>query len=205
MTGPPTLRALAVALLLAAAPAAGQSALRLEVDSTGAPLLRVGGVLDDGALEDVVRSGLPLRMRFRLELWRDETFDDLVGQADWSAVVAFEPLEGRYMAGLVRDDSLASFASWEAAREALERTYRPLLRPGSDGTYYYIAALEIETLSLSDLDELEQWLRGELEPAVRGRRSVGGAVGTGLKRLLIRILGLPARRFEARSDPFPQP
>ncbi len=144
-------------------------------------------------------------MRFTVELWQDEVFDDLVAQTEWSAVVAFEPLEGRYLAGLVEDDSLAAFPSWVAVRESLERVYRPGIRPERSGTYYYIATLEIETLSLSDLDELERWLRGELEPAVRGRRSVGGAVGTGLKRLLIRILGLPARRYEARSDPFRMP
>ncbi|HUE76862.1 MAG TPA: hypothetical protein VMM83_02895, partial [Longimicrobiales bacterium] len=58
------------------------------------------------------------------------------------------------------------------------------------------------TLSLSDLDELGRWLGGELEPAVRGAGSVSRAVGTGVKRLLIRVLDLPARRVVARSVRF---
>ncbi|MFP4623108.1 MAG: DUF4390 domain-containing protein [Gemmatimonadota bacterium] len=195
---------LAAALLLTAAPAPLQGQVSLDVRA-GAPYLIVGGVLDDEALEDAVRSGLPLWMRFRLELWRDETFDDLVAQSAWTAVVAFEPLQREFVAGVAVEDSLRSYPSWDAARNAVERTYAAPLVPPSTGTYYYIGLLEIETLSLSDLDELERWLRGELEPAVRGRRSLGGAIGTGLKRLLIRLLGLPARSFEVRSEPFPVP
>lgn len=178
-----------------------QSPLALERDGS-TPRVVVGNILDDPALEAAVQSGLPLRMRFRIELWRDQLFDDLVDQASWVAVVAFEPLERHYLAGLLQSDSLGRYPSWSEARVAVERPYRPTLREPGSGRYYYIATLEIETLSLSDLDELERWLRGELEPAVRGRRSVSGAVGAGLKRILIRILGFPARRFEVRSERF---
>lgn len=182
------------------APAARTQAPPLTVTTPGgAPAVAVGGVLADEALEEAARSGLPLRMRFRVELWRDELFDDLVQQDAWTAVLAYEPLERRFLAGT---DSLAAFADYGPARAALERVYLPALTPVRPGRYYYLAFLEIETLSLSDLDELEQWLRGELEPAVRGRRSVPGALGSGLKRVLIRVLDLPARRYQARSAPF---
>lgn len=191
----------AVALLAVAAPIDAQDPLTLDV-RRAAPRIVVGNVLEDDALENAVRSGLPLRMRFRLELWRDQVIDNLVDQYAWGAVVAFEPLERRYLTRLLPGDSVASHPSWEAVRRAVERPYTPTIGARGPGSHYYIGVLEIETLSLSDLDELEHWLRGELEPAVRGRRSVGGALGTGLKRLLIRILGLPARRYEVRSDPF---
>jgi hypothetical protein len=203
VTASAALRVAAAAVLLTAAPLHAQAEFGLDVRD-GAPVVTVQDVLGDAALEDAVRSGLPLRMRFRLELWRDEIFDDLVQEATWSAVVAFEPLEATFLAG-ASGDSLTAYGSWEAARPALERAYTPALRPRRSGRYYYLATLEVETLSLSDLDELERWLRGDLEPAVRGRRSVGGAVGTGLKRILIRVLGLPARRYEDRSDPFRVP
>lgn len=194
-------RTAAVAFLLAAAPLDAQGPLALD-PRRPVPRLLVGAVLDDEALEDAVRSGLPLRMRFRVELWRDELIDDLVDQASWSAAVAYEPLERRFLAGPIPNDSIGSQPSWSAARAVVERPYQPGIGAPRPGRYYYIAVLEIETLSLSDLDELERWLRGDLEPAVRGRRSVGGAIGTGVKRLLIRILGLPARRYEVRSAPF---
>ncbi len=190
--------------MLAAAPAAAQDPLVLDPAASG-PHVAVPGLLQDDALEDAVRSGLPLRMRFRIELWRDGFVDDLVAQAAWTVAVAFEPLEQHYLAGVLPSDSLASFDTWSEARAAVEGPYTPAMRAVGAGTYYYIGVVEVETLSLSDLDELERWLRGELEPAVRGGRSVGGALGTGLKRLLIRIIGLPARRHEARSRPFQVP
>ncbi len=191
----------AAAALLLAAPIHAQAPMALDVGGT-TPALQVGEVLRDPALESAVRSGLPLRMRFRVELWRDEVFDDLVSQTTWSAIVAFEPLGRRFLTGVVQDDSLVAYPTWREARRAVERRYDLGIGPSRTGSYYYIASLEIETLSLSDLDELERWLRGELEPAVRRGGSVGGALGTGVKRLFIRILGLPARRYEVRSDPF---
>jgi hypothetical protein len=203
LTGSAALR-LVAALLLAAAPIAAQSPLTLDV-SDGAPHLEVGSVLNDQALEDAVESGLPLRLQFRLEVWHDRVFDELVEQASWTVVVAFEPLERLYLAGMPEDTALTTYRTWDELRDRVEQTYTPRVGTLTTGRYYYIAQLELETLSLSDLDELEHWLRGELQPAVQGQRSVGGAVGNGLKRLLIRVLGLPARHYEARSDVFEVP
>lgn len=201
MTLSAALRLTAAALIATAAPIAAQSQLALDVRN-GAPLITVRNALDDDALESAVRSGLPLRMRFRVELWMERLFDVLEAEAAWTAIVAFEPLDGVFLVGQLGADSVESHPDWMSAVAAVERTYAPDLAPARQGRHYYIAVLEIETLSLSDLDELERWLRGDLEPAVRGVESVGGAVGTGLKRLLIRVLGLPARRYEARSRRF---
>ncbi len=196
--------AAAAAALAWVVPIAAQAPLAVSVEDR-APRVVMQGVLRDQALESAVRSGLPLRLQFRLELWRDQLFDHLVGDVTWSAVLAYEPLGRRFVAGQEGDDSLASYPSFEAARGSLETVYRPRLVPDRGGRYYYIALLEVETLSLSDLDELERWLRGDLGPAVQGEGSVPGAVGTGLKRLLIRVLDLPARRYEARSGRFRVP
>lgn len=187
------------ALTTFAAPASAQAPLALDVGD-GAPRLAVGPVLDELALQEAVRSGLPLRLRFRVELWRDALFDDLVDQTEWTVAVAYEPLARQYLTATVGEDSVARHDRYAAAREAVEGVYRTALGPVEPGRYYYLAFLEIETLSLSDLDELERWLRGDLEPAVRGGGSLTGAIGTGLKRLLVRLLGLPARRYETRSE-----
>jgi hypothetical protein len=192
------------ALAAAAAPATGQTPFTVDVKDR-APRVWVGSALDDRALEEAARSGLPLRMRFRVELWRDTWFDDLMQQETWTAVLAFEPLEQRFLTVGPGSDSIGRHADYETASEALQRPYSPAMGPVTEGRYYYRVYLEIETLSLSDLDELERWLHGELEPAVRGGGSVTGAIGTGLKRLLVRVLGLPARRYETRSEPFRVP
>lgn len=187
-----------------AGPAAGEAQappLAITVDG-GAPTLRVGDVLGDPAMEELLRSGLPLRIRFRTELWRDRFFDDLVQHLTWNVVLIFEPLEARFLVGRADADAPDSFATYSAARAAIETSYFPPMAPARSGRFYYLATLEIETLSLSDLEELGHWLRGELAPAVGGRRSVTGALGTGLRRLLIRVLDLPARRYNARSQRF---
>jgi hypothetical protein len=195
---------LAVAAMLALPPptALAQPApLAISVGG-GAARVSVGGVLDDPALEDVLRSGIPLRLRFRAELWRDRFIDELIDHTTWSLIVAFEPLDGRFLVGSADAAVPREHASYAGARGDLERAYAPPLRPPGPGRYYYLASLEIESLSHSDLEELGRWLRGDLGPAVRGRRSVAGAVGTGLRRLLIRVLDLPTRRYHARSEVF---
>lgn len=199
---------IAWALLFGAAPPAGaapQGAFAVAPDAAAGfrALVRIGPILSDPALEEAARSGLPLRLKSRVELWRDGFFDDLEGAHGTTWVLLYEPLEDRF---IVRSQAsptqVRRFTSFGAARAAIEGEHTLPLRPARPGRYYYTAVLELETLSLSDLEELERWLKGELQPAVSGEGSVPGAVGKGVKRLFIRVLGLPARRFEARSDWF---
>jgi hypothetical protein len=191
---PPAAPALQLAAL-AIAPAEGEGFR---------PQLRIGTVLEDPAIEDAVRSGLPLRIRLTAELWRDGFFNSLQGKEGVTATLYYQPLEERFAVRTVWSDrtEVRSFTSFAAARATLERSYSLELRPRRSGRYYYTATLELETLTLSDLAELERWLKGELQPAVSGDGSVPGAVGQGMKRLLIRVLRLPARRYDARSEWF---
>ena len=76
------------------------------------------------------------------------------------------------------------------------------LRPMEAGRYYYLGQFEVETLSLSDLDELQRWLRGDLATAVNGDERVGTALGRGAHRVLVRMLGIPARRYRVRTERF---
>ena len=192
------------AALLGAAPLGAQTALAVAPSETDrSPIVAVGPVLAEAELSEALRSGLPVRMRFRTELWRDELIDDLVADDDFVIVLRYEPIERRYELYDGRSSSAAGYySSYARVRAALETTYAPDIRPRARGRYYYLASLEVETLALSDLDELESWLRGELTPAVSGGGSVLGAIGNGAKRVFIRVLGLPARRLEARSPVF---
>jgi hypothetical protein len=165
-------------------------------------VLRVRDVLSDKELEEAVRSGLPLRVRFRVELWRDGLFDDLVANEQWTAVVTYDALSERYIVRTRADARARVFPDFAAARAAIETAYVVALRPQQRGRYYFTGSVDIETLSLSDLQELERWLKGELQPAVSGERSIPGALGQGARRLFIRVLSLPERRLEARSERF---
>lgn len=175
-------------------------AIRIE---QGAAALHIGPVLADAELADATRSGLPVRLRIRVELWRDEFVDDLIESTSWSTVIAYEPLTRRFFVRSTAGDSHSRmFTTFDAARTAVERAHPLRSFARREGRYYFTASLDIETLSLSDLKELERWLQGDLQPAVGGEQSIPGALGEGAKRLLIRVLGVPNRHYETRSDRF---
>ena len=202
------LRRTALALLcvaLAAAPARAQERpLTLSVAGAAEqwrPVVRMDGVLRDGALLDALRSGLPLRFHFRVELWRSGGgVDRLVTARENGRAMLRDPLD----AGYTLDDgrNQRSFGTVAECEAALERAFQPPIRPPGRGRYYYIAVMNVETLSMSDLEELRRWLRGEARPAVTGGKPVGQAVETGLRRFFVRLLGLPARRYDVRTEVF---
>jgi hypothetical protein len=199
---------LLVVFLLCAGEVAAQSSLTVTADPNAGHrgVLHVRDILADDELEDAIRSGLPLRLRFRVELWRDALFDDLISTEQWTAVLTFDPLSELYVVRTRADAPRArAFTDFDAARAVVETSYAVSLRPQRRGRYYYTGSVDIETLSLSDLEELERWLKGELQPAVSGERSLPGAIGQGARRLFIRVLSLPERRLEARSERFRVP
>lgn len=203
---------LAVALAIATGVpglAAAQSAslgVQPDVARDHRAVLELHDVLAGDALRDAVRSGIPLRLRVTVELWHDRRFfDELTGSQGWSTVLFFEPLEETFA---LREPGIATirrFASYQAAAAYVQRVYPLPLHPTQPGGYYYTARVDIETLSLTDLQELEHWLRGELRPAVGGKASVSSALADGMRRLFVRVLGMPSRRFEARSGRFALP
>jgi hypothetical protein len=178
--------------------------LRFEiVEGTGEAAVEIVDLFSDPSLVEAVRSGLPLRIRIRIQLWKDGFFDSQKGQHEWRATVLFDPLTRRYRL----QTSEQSAAQVEVntlfeARRALQFTLNVPLRPRESGKYYYTAGVEMETLSLSDLEELQRWLQGELVPAVAGDRDVEGALAKGFRRVLVRMLGLPAKRFQVQSPAF---
>jgi hypothetical protein len=160
-------------------------------------------MFSDSALIRPLLSGLPLRFHFQLELWHDKFLaDGMVERAAWSIILYQEPLSGDY--NLTRSWDI-NRDEWhpdlESAALTIESWYMSPFtgpQPGS-GNYYYEARLEIEILSLGDLDELEDWLRGDV---VGERSGVGSAFTRGVKRLFIRLIGLSARKFGARTEMF---
>jgi hypothetical protein len=62
--------------------------------------------------------------------------------------------------------------------------------------------LDVEALSVSDLDQLERWLRGELRPAVRGRSNPVNAISSGVRTVVTRVLGGERRHYRRRSGTF---
>jgi hypothetical protein len=199
---------LGIIALLALPRVAAAQELAIDFDATAGyrPVVRIGPVLRGGEIERAARSGLPIRMRVRVELWRDRFFDQLVDSTSWSTVIAFEPLgEQFFIRSLPATGGARRFASFVDARRAVEADYPLPMTPSRQGTYYYTASLQVERLSLSDLEELERWLQGELQPAVSGQRSLPNALGQGAKRLLLSVLDMPTRRYDNRTERFRYP
>jgi len=170
---------------------------------TGELRIRVGDLLTEGGLTQALHSGLPVRIRIVAELWKDGFFDSQKGQGEWRASVLYDPLESRYRVATGPEGAAElTLDSLPEVHDALRAGFHLPLRPQEGGRFYYLGQVEVETLSLSDLEELQRWLRGDLAPAVAGDEAVQTAVGRGVRRALVRILGLPARRFRVRSGSF---
>ena len=171
------------------------------------PVIRTANIIADRELQKLLQNGFPANLHYRADLWsRGGWFDDVESSVEWDVFVRYEPLTktyrvARFVGG--RAENLGRFERYEDAQAALARPYQPKLpaRRTRD-RQYYIVTLEVEVLSMSDLNEIERWLRGELRPAVRGKRNPGTALGRGLSRLATRLLGGENRRYEQRSEAF---
>jgi hypothetical protein len=171
------------------------------------PRVQSTGLLADGRFVALMRSGFPLRLHYRLELWkvRASWFDQFVREVPWDAVARHDPLADDFV--LIRTGgSVTRYATPEELARALEIPYTIPLRPpassGSGGRFYFLCRLEVTTLNDTDLEELSRWLKGDVGPAVSGEGNFGDALVRGAQRVLVRIAGLPRQRLEARSPTF---
>jgi hypothetical protein len=169
------------------------------------PVVRAEHLLQDGVFEGALRNGFSVRLHFRLELWREASlFDHLQNDAEWDAVVRLDPLTGEF--DLIRTGGdVEHFTAIEAVSRALAKSFTVELLPPATGEatrYYYLATLEVVSLSQSELDEVERWLHGDVSPTISGHGGLSNALAIGARRLLIRLSGLPHRKLEARTGTF---
>jgi hypothetical protein len=207
---------LLLALLAVAIPgesrAQAGNSVRLEVRLTPdtavrgarAPVVRSENLLGDGRWLSTLRSGLPVRLHYRIEVWRSRNgwMDELTRQVYWDVVLRHEPLLDEYTMLTIFGSRVQErrYATLDALTAALAFAYQINVSPAQQGNYYYSSTLEVSTLSDDDLEELERFLDGGTT-----RRSEGGlsdALGRGATRFLLRLAGLPSLRLEARTGRF---
>ena len=144
----------------------------------------------------------------RLKQILEQKFDALRDRVEWEVFIYYDGLGRKYRVVRVDSDgdavtSAGQFGSFAEMVREVERPMRVPLRPGKQkDRQYYIGVLNVESLSLTDLDEVERWLRGQLQPAVRGQGNPGTALGRGIRRLFVRLLGAERRNLQARSRTF---
>jgi hypothetical protein len=171
---------------------------------TGALEVDLGTVLEDRSLRGALHSGLPVRIEVRVELWKDGFFDQQEQGGVWRASVIHDVVTQTYEFAVGNRDPVA-LSSLEAVGRLLQSAFDLEVGPTNSGRYYYLAEVQMETLSLSDLEELRRWLQGDLGAVVRGDRPPETAVTRGLRRIMVRALGLPARRERLRTATFSWP
>lgn len=206
--------ALVVLLLASALPLAAQPRARVNVTTPTAAAacsVSVVGVLADSAFDELMRNGFPVRMHMRAELWRKGSiFDQIAAHTEWEVVVSFDSFDATYEVVRVTFDGskprftqLGAYKTLATAQAAAELAFAPPLPPAPKGKESYIAVqADVQTMDMSDLDEVQRWLRGDARPAVEGRKNPGKALTRGLSSIVTRLLGAEVRHYEGRSKLF---
>jgi hypothetical protein len=171
------------------------------------PSVSSAGLLSDASMRDLLVAGFPARLHYRLERWSSgRWFDDLKAAFEWDVILKYDVLGKKYQVVRVvnkKAEALGDFTGAGDAETAVEAPYRVAIQlPKKGERGYYNLLLDVETLSLSDLDEVQRWLRGELKPAVSGKKNPGTALGRGVRTLVVRLLGGEKRHYEARTGTF---
>jgi len=203
-----------VGLVLWAAPLVAQRPrVQLDVALAAATAPTIGAtvgtesLLDDPKTRELLHNGFPARIHYRLELWRTGGFsDERRGLTEWEVLVAFDPAAETFNAVRRGDEgrvleNYGGFPTLIAAEAAFGRPLRVDLHPDGSGRFYYNLVLDVQTLTVSDLDALQQWLRGPEPPS----RNPLKAIRSGLGTLVSRLLGGDKRHYERRSDVFAVP
>lgn len=171
------------------------------------PSVRALDVISDAETQGLLASGFPARLHFRIELWSaGRVFDALTSRAEWDLFIYYDGLGSKYRVVRVEREgevitSAGQFATFAEVVKEVERPMRAPVRAAKQkNRQYYIGVLDVASLELSDLDEVQRWLKGE-----SGTGNPGTAVGRGIKKMFVRLLGAERRNLQARSRTFVVP
>lgn len=170
------------------------------------PLITTANLLADPKTRELLRAGFPTRIHFRLELWRKGGwFDDPNGHVDWYVEVKYDPTAAVYKVVRRQEPNfMEDFGAFETVTSAdarFGRPFRATLHPNRSGRFYYNLIVEVQTLSESDLDALQQFFKG---PSAPGKSNPLTALRSGVGTLVSRVLG-DKRQYKDTSIAFTIP
>ncbi len=177
------------------------------VGGSDGPSFAPRSVLASNDLRDLLKGGFPARLHFRCELWRDERFNNQIDAAvEWDMLVRFDQLNRKFEVYRIVGDRASRLGRFDTAEEAealVEKPFRIMAPPMKRGSsYYYDASVDVEVLSLSDLNEVERWLKGEVRPALSGSRNPGTAVTRTVRGFFVKLLGGERRHYQTQTKTF---
>jgi hypothetical protein len=177
------------------------------VAGTDVPMTTMTGLLSEGHRRELLNSGFPTSIHARVELWKKGLlWFNRESVVEWDIVVEYSPATGIYHVRRVSENTIEDLGQVRTIDDAevlLRRPFRARLTPRSHGgRYFYVFAVDVSTLSYSDLEAWQAWVRGEAQPAVQGKKNPATAVQRGLGSLLSRVLGGETQSYERRSAVF---
>lgn len=190
--------------LVAQSPASGPPRIEIKnATATNVPSIAARDVLSANPYDELLRNGFPARLHFRVEVWTEgRWFDDLVARTEWDVIIQYDLIDRTYEVARLADNtitSLGNYSRFQDARAASELAFVPPLTLPTGRRGYFAVQVDAQTLEISDLAEMQRWLRGEARPAVQGKRNPGTALTRGVRSLVSRLLGGEVRRLETRS------
>lgn len=208
-------RALLAALALgwlAAAPAPAQTtrvSLSVALGPDNLPFhvrrarVQVRDLLTDKRWSDALEQLFPIRLSYRLEIWRsrDGWIDEFQRAAEWSTVIQREPLQDQYRVTrlLLSGPEEFRFGTRALLEKWLGYATEVDAVPEGTGNFYYTVTLTITALSNEDMENLERFLAGQ--PAAPTQPE-NNSIGKRVRQFLLRIAGLPWEELEVRSEKF---
>jgi hypothetical protein len=194
----------------ATSPLAAQTGLRVSVllPASGAltttgPTISIENAFADERSRELLQSGFPARVTVTVELWASRTlFDDLISTTSAERIVRFDVLSKTYRVAEPVADSIREvgrYTTLDSARATITRFAFRGGAPAERRKLYYTVQLTIETFNSNDLVEVQRWLNGEAQPAIKGEKNPASALSRGFLTLFSRLLGGDVKRQKGRS------
>lgn len=172
------------------------------------PLVRAREMLNGPRIREPLAAGFPARFHFKVDLYTEGLLNQLERTVEYDMLVRRIALENVYEVLLLIDRpfSLGKFSRIEDAEAAVGRPIRVGIRaPRTKRKMYYQASLEVQVIESSDLDEVDRWLRGNIESPLKGRTNPGTALTRGLRSIAAKLLGGESRQYDVTSPSFRLP
>jgi hypothetical protein len=163
----------------------------------------------DAEVERSLRSGLPARLRVKVELWRDRTtfWDQHVLTQVLDHRILFDLLDERFEVIDESGERVLSRPELEEVEEVLgsESAFPlcPLDEISPERRFYVVLDVRVEPLSVEEIRDLERWLRGSLSS--RSERSGFSGISRHLVGVLKSQVGLGEKRTVVRTPGFRTP